>query len=126
MKCNKRQWPECEYRKISYNLSIKLQSAECITPFYSSGADRQTQTHTPFTLTCQFLTYLVGIMFCLPGARAHVILPVAGRRFLIGAAFRQSYEYDPSVLEYLRSLLVACGTPVESLHGATASDVTGS
>ena len=89
--------------------------------------DRQTGTNThPFKLTCQFLTYLVGVMFCLPGARANVILPVAGRRFLIGAAFRQSYEYDPSVIEYLRSLLVACGTPVESLHGAAASDVTGS
>lgn len=75
-------------------------------------------------LTCTLRTFLGDVMSCLLGARAYVVLPVHGRRLLVGGAFRQSK--DTSMLEHLCSMLVACDPPVNSLHGATSRNVAGS
>jgi len=86
---------------------------------------RLTHTHThTFTYMCQFIRYLGDAMSWLLGARAHIILPVDGRRWLIGRALRQSK--DTSMLEHLCSLFVACCPPVNSLHDATSRNVAGS
>ena len=83
-----------------------------------------THTHSHVHINVSVIRYLGEVMSWLLGARAHIILPVDSRRWLIGGAFRQSK--DTSMLEHLCSLLVACGPPVNSLHDATARNVAGS
>lgn len=98
--------------KISRSLfSISINFPENVTASYSDGQRND-------------VTYLRKMVSCLLAARAHVVLLAACWWMLAVGALLQ--DEDTSMLKHLCSLFIARGSPVNSLYGATAGDITGS